>query len=87
MRPMPTVLESLLLNERGIAFDPVSGEIYQLVGPAVPLVKLLQKGADNDELLKFLLEEYAVDEATARRDLATFLHSLEQMKLWAIQKS
>ena len=76
-----------LLNERGIAFDPNSGEIYQLVGPAVHLVKLLQKGADDDALLQFLLEEYKVDEATARRDLAAFLRSLEQMKLWAIQKT
>ncbi len=84
---MPTVLESLLLNERGIAFDPASGEIYQLVGPAIPLVKLLQKGADNEALLRFLLDEYAVDEATARRDLADFLRSLEEMKLWSIRNN
>jgi PqqD family protein of HPr-rel-A system len=79
---MVTLLDKLLLNERGIAFDPVSGETYRLIGPAAPLVKLLQTGADNDELLRYLLDEYDVDEATARRDLDAFLHRLEQLKMW-----
>ena len=86
-RVMRTIIETLLVNERGIAFDPVSGETYQLLGPALPLVKLLQQGADNATLLQFLLEEYNVDAVTARRDLEAFLHSLEEMKLWAMQKS
>jgi PqqD family protein of HPr-rel-A system len=79
---MTTTLENLLLNDRGIAFDPATGETYRLIGPAVHLVRLLQKGANNDDLLRYLLEEYAVDEATARRDLEVFLGTLEQMKLW-----
>ena len=79
---MTTILENLLLNDRGIAFDPASGETYRLVGPAVQLVRLLQKGADDAALLHYLLEEYDVDESTARRDLDAFLGALEQMKLW-----
>ena len=79
---MTTILENLLLNDRGIAFDPASGETYRLVGPAVQLVRLLQKGADDAALLQHLLEEYDVDESTARRDLDVFLGTLEQMKLW-----
>jgi len=79
---MTTNLENLLLNDRGIAFDPASGETYRLVGPAVHLVRLLQKGADDDALLNYLLQEYEVDESTARRDLDVFLGMLEEMKLW-----
>jgi len=78
---MTTPLENLLLNDRGIAFDPATGETYRLVGPAVQLVRLLQNGANDDALLEFLLNEYDVDESTARRDLEVFLGSLEEMKL------
>ena len=78
---MTTTLDNLLLNDRGLAFDSTSGETYRLVGPAVALVRLLQKGADEPELLRYLLDEYDVDESTARRDLATFLGMLEKMKL------
>ena len=81
---MTMILENLLLNDRGIAFDPASGETYRLIGPAVHLVRLLQKGADDDTLLQYLLDEYDVDESTARRDLDAFLGTLEQMKLWAV---
>ena len=83
---MTTTLENLLLNDRGLAFDPASGETYRLVGPGVPLVRLLQKGANESELMRFLLDEYQVDESTARRDLDSFLGALEQMKLWEALK-
>jgi len=79
---MTTLLDNLQLNERGLAFDPASGEIYRLVGPAIALVRLLQKGANDSDLFRFLLDEYDVDESTARRDLDAFLGMLEKMKLW-----
>jgi PqqD family protein of HPr-rel-A system len=79
---MTTILDNLLLNDRGIAFDPASGETYRLVGPAAQLMRLLQKGAGEADLLRYLLEEYDVDESTARRDLDVFLGTLAQMKLW-----
>ncbi len=74
-------LDNLLLNDRGVAFDPESGDTYRLVGPAVHLVRLLQQGADDDGLLDYLVSEYDIDEQTARRDLDIFLHTLERLKL------
>ncbi|HEX4140267.1 MAG TPA: HPr-rel-A system PqqD family peptide chaperone [Candidatus Methylacidiphilales bacterium] len=79
---MPVVLDHLLVNERGIAFDPASGEMYRLIGPAYALVRLLQRGAAKEELLRYLLEEYEIDETTARRDLDAFFQMLEKLKLW-----
>ncbi|MCE0497184.1 MAG: PqqD family protein [Methylacidiphilales bacterium] len=77
---MKTTLEKLVLNDHGIALDPATGETYRLTGPALQLLRLLQRGEDEDGLLRFLLDEYNVDEATARRDLDVFLATLEQMK-------
>ncbi|HEY8945099.1 MAG TPA: PqqD family protein [Polyangiaceae bacterium] len=79
---MTLALDHLLINERGIAFDPASGEMYRLVGPAYALVRLLQHGATKDELLRHLLEEYEIDEPTAKRDLDAFYVMLEKLKLW-----
>ena len=42
---MTVALDQLLVNERGIAFDPASGEMYRLIGPAYALVRQLQRGA------------------------------------------
>jgi hypothetical protein len=79
---MTLALDQLLVNERGIAFDPASGEMYRLIGPAYALVRQLQRGATRDELLRYLLEEYEIDEPTAQRDLEAFYLMLEKLKLW-----
>jgi hypothetical protein len=36
---MTVALDQLLVNERGIAFDPATGEMYRLIGPAYALVR------------------------------------------------
>ena len=76
---MTPTLENILLNDRGIAFNPVTGETFRLVGSAVQLVRLLKQGADTDALLQYLLNEYDIDTATAQRDLDVFLATLERM--------
>jgi PqqD family protein of HPr-rel-A system len=76
---MTSTLENIMLNDKGIAFNPVTGETFRLVGSAVPLVRLLKQGADSAALLDYLLKEYKVDQATAQRDLDAFLATLERM--------
>jgi hypothetical protein len=76
---MTTTLENIQLSDQGIAFNPVTGETFRLVGSALPLVKLLKQGVDSSALLPYVLEEYDVDPATAQRDLDAFLATLERM--------
>jgi len=75
---MFTLLSDLLLNDRGFAFDPASGETYQLSATGLRIVRLLQQGAGEDGILSRILEEFEVDENTARRDLEVFLRVIEQ---------
>jgi hypothetical protein len=76
---MTTHLENILLNDRGIALNPATGETFRLIGPALHLVRLLQQGAPASALLDYLLETYDIDRATAQRDLDTFIAMLEKM--------
>lgn len=78
---MNTTLTNLLLNDRGVAFNPATGDALMLSPTALRLVKLLQLGENEDSLLRHLLDEYEVDDATARRDLDSFLAQLDQMQL------
>ena len=45
------------------------------------LWKLLEKGADREELVEKMLEEYAVDEATAAADIDRFVAKLREADL------
>ena len=76
---MTTHLENILLNDRGIALNPATGETFRLIGPALHLVRLLQQGAPTSALLDYLLETYDVDRPTAQRDLDNFIAMLEKM--------
>ena len=42
---------------------------------------LLEKGAESEELLKAILSEYDIDEATAKKDIENFLKKLEDAGL------
>ena len=76
---MTTSIHDLLLNDRGFAFDPVNGDTYQLSGSGLRIVRLMQAGADEVEILSRIQEEFEVEERTAQRDVQTFLATLEQM--------
>lgn len=45
------------------------------------LWKILEKGADREELIAKMLEEYAVDEATAAADIDRFIEKLSEADL------
>lgn len=80
-----SVLDNILLNERGIALNPATGETYRLTGTAIVLLKLLKEGLEPDELLQHLVTEYDVEESTAKRDLDSFLATLERMNWVEVQ--
>lgn len=71
-------LHDLLLNDRGFAFNPTSGETFQLSSTALRIVRLLQQEDSHDVILAKILEEYDVEPRTASRDLEDFLQAAKQ---------
>lgn len=77
---MSAKLDDLLLNDRGFVFDAVEGLSFQLSPTALRLVRWMQEGEHTEQtLLQRLMDEYEVDEHTARRDLEGFLASAVEL--------
>ncbi len=76
---MTNQLQDLMLNDRGFAFDPTSGETFQLSTTGLRIVRLLQEGHGHETILEHVIEEFEVEPNTASRDLADFLLSLKQV--------
>ncbi len=55
--------------------------IIKLTETGAFLWKLLEKGADREELISSLLSEYEVDEATAAADVDRFVDKLREADL------
>lgn len=72
-------LEDLMLNDRGFAFDPNTGESYQLSATGLTVLRGLQRGATSATLLAEIVERYDVDPLAARCDLDAFLWEVNQL--------
>ena len=55
--------------------------IIKLSDSGAFLWKILEQGADRSELIAKMLEEYAVDEATAAADIDRFIDKLREADL------
>lgn len=75
----PSRLDDLMLNDRGFAFDPNTGESYQLSGSGIRCLRALQQGATVAGLLADLTATYEVEPLAARWDLDAFLWEIKQL--------
>ncbi len=71
-----TALKNLMINDSGFGFDPSTGHTYNLSLSALEIVRLLNNGADEAEVLSFLTEVYDVEERRAVHDLDAFFATL-----------
>jgi len=72
-------LADLMLNDRGFAFDPNTGESYQLSPTGLACLRGLQRGDSTEELVDQITERWDVDRSAARCDVDAFLWDLQQL--------
>ena len=68
-----------MLNDRGFAFDPNTGESYQLSTTGLACLRGLQHGATVEDLVNQVTTTWDVDAAAARYDIDTFIWDLKQL--------
>ena len=78
-----SALGSLTLYGDSLAFDPRTGGLFNLSVSAALLIRALIEGRDRRDLSDILREHFAVDCATAERDVELFLGDLQDLGLLA----
>jgi hypothetical protein len=68
-----------MLNDRGFAFDPNTGESYQLSPTGLACLRGLQHGATTEDLVRQVTATWDVNPAAARYDIDAFLWDLQQL--------
>ncbi|NPB05095.1 MAG: PqqD family protein [Aquificae bacterium] len=79
-------LRRLALNEEGFIFDPETGNSFVTNQTGLFIIKKLREGLSEEEVVKALLEEFEVDEETARRDFYDFVEQLRILGILEPQK-
>lgn len=66
------------LSDSGFLFDHSSGQTYTLNATGQFLFRQIEQGIEEENLMKNLLLEFDIDEATAKRDLDDFFRQLKE---------
>lgn len=74
-------LKGLLINDEGFAFDPRSGNTFNINTTGLLVINCIKAGASPARIVAELTEQFEIDEKAADRDLAAFLNELGRHKL------
>lgn len=73
--------KDIAISDSGFLFNPTSGDSYSLNPVGVEIFKLLQKDKKDEDIIKHLTNEYAIDESSVEKDLYDFKIMLGNYKL------
>jgi PqqD family protein of HPr-rel-A system len=74
-------MKFLHITNKGMAFDPQSGDSYQLNAPAVIILELLQDKIDQDEIVRKISEQFNISPENALTDVLEFIIQLRVLGL------
>ena len=68
--------KKIAVSETGFIFDPTTGDSFSLNPVAAEILTLLKDGKNEEEIKKYFLKEYDVDEPTFDRSYLDFIAML-----------
>ena len=74
-------LSHLALNDEGFAFNPTTGDSYQISSTGVVILAALRENKSDDAIAQSLSEKFDVTLADTRHDVADFKASLKNLGL------
>lgn len=74
-------LKALMINGEGFAFDPRTGNTFNINPTGQLVINAIKAGDSQSEIIQQLMEQFEVDPQTADRDLEAFMNELERNKL------
>ena len=74
-------LAHLAINDEGFAFDPTTGDSFQVSLTGLHIINGLRSGKAEEEIAQSISEKYEVSLEDAQRDIADFHASLKNVGL------
>ncbi len=74
-------LAKLAVSDEGFVFDPSTGDSYLMNRVGTAIVRGLQQGRTEEDVVKDILKEFDCSEEKATRDVSDFTDRLKTMHL------
>lgn len=73
--------KNIAISETGFVFNPLTGDSFSTNKIGQEILRKLQSKTDETSLVEHLTEIFAVDKATAEKDLSDFLLILKSYQI------
>lgn len=77
------IKKNIAISDSGFVFNPSTGDSFSVNPIGLEIIKMLKEEKSSDEIKKYLLKTYAIDESTIEKDFYDFLKMLEANKVSA----
>lgn len=73
--------KNIAVSDSGFVFNPSTGDSFSTNGTGLEIIRLLRENRKKDAIIRELSERYAIDSASAEKDLNDFLQVLRNYQL------
>jgi hypothetical protein len=73
--------DTIAISDSGFLFQPATGETFNLNKIGKDIFRMLQKGETEENIFKFILEEYDIDKVSFEKDFNDFVTQLQKYTL------
>ncbi|NMD00026.1 MAG: PqqD family protein [Bacteroidales bacterium] len=71
----------LAISENGFIFDPTTGESFSTNNEGIEIIQLLNQQKSDEEIKKYFIENYDIDETGFERSYLDFVTTLRYFNL------
>jgi len=75
------IRKNIALSDSGFLFNPLSGDSYSVNEVGGFIIKMIKDNKSEEEIIKTVTEEYAIDKDSVEKDFYDFKKVLETYKL------
>ncbi len=73
--------KNIAISETGFVFNPLTGDSFSTNQVGQEILRKLQGGTNQEELLKHLTEKFNIDKTTLEKDMTDFMLMLNSYQI------
>jgi transcriptional antiterminator len=73
--------KNIAISETGFVFNPLTGDSFSTNQVGQEILRKLQSGTNQEELLKHLTEKFNIDKTTLEKDMTDFMLMLNSYQI------
>jgi hypothetical protein len=80
------VKNDIAISESGFVFNPTTGESFTVNPIGAKIIQLIREKKSSEETVKFITEQYNIDDRSAENDLNDFISMLKQYEILSLDE-